>query len=70
MKSKKLGKNTPHFVSMADIVSLTEKEKHEIWNLYKRDVNFPLPVQYVNNGRTPIFSKNEIEEYFKLNKNA
>lgn len=70
MNSKSMNEKLPQVVSIADIISRMGKEKHEIWNLYKRDVNFPSPVQHVNNGRTPIFSLVEIEKYFNLNNNS
>ncbi|MDA1616431.1 hypothetical protein COK00_11735 [Bacillus cereus] len=55
----------PKLVSIPDIVSITEKERHEIWNLHRREPNFPKPLQFVNNGRTPIFFLDEVLHFFK-----
>jgi hypothetical protein len=37
-----------------------------VWNWHRREINFPKPIQYVNNGKTPLFDAIEIERYIKL----
>lgn len=55
-------------LSISDISSKYKISRYTVWNWYRRDSNFPKPIQCVNNGKTPIFIKSEIEKFLKIQK--
>jgi hypothetical protein len=57
-------------LSISDISSQYELPTYKIWNWYRRDSNFPKPVQFINNGKTPLFNEEEVEKFIVTYKRA
>lgn len=57
-------------LSTSDIATKFNIEIHDVWNWYRRNPNFPKPVQFVNNSKTPLFDKAEIEKFMKQTNRA
>jgi predicted DNA-binding transcriptional regulator AlpA len=54
-------------VSVSDIATMYDISRYKIWNWHRRCSHFPKPVQYVNNGKTPLFDSVEIETFIIVN---
>lgn len=52
-------------VNVTDIAIKYDIARHTVWNMYRRDKNFPRPVQYVGKNKMPLFDEDEIDKYIK-----
>lgn len=63
---QKIDKNIPELVTKTDIVRRWIFTREGVRKRIRQDFDFPLPVTYVNNGRTPLWLLSDIKEYEKV----
>lgn len=52
-------------LSISDIAKNYCIPRHTVWNWHRRLNNFPKPIQYIGQGRSPLFDQEDVEDYLK-----